>query len=157
VGVVRGGEATNVIPSAVELHGTLRSYSPAVRELLVTEVERAFAVARAYGGDYRLRIERGYPAGWNDTRVAGWMEQTAGGFLGDGCLDRSPAGLGAEDFSYMAQQAPGAMLMLGAAIGDDTPRGHHTPVFDIDERCLPVGAAILAETALRFLKGEMSL
>ena len=72
-------------------------------------------------------------------------------------LDRSPAGLGAEDFSYMAQQAPGAMLMLGAAIGDGTPRGHHTPVFDIDERCLPVGAAILAETALRFLKGETSL
>ncbi len=157
VGVVRGGEATNVIPNAVELHGTLRSYSPAVRELLVTEVEKAFAVARAYGGDYRLRIERGYPAGWNDTRVAGWMEQSAGRFLGDDCFDRSPAGLGAEDFAYMAQQAPGAMLMLGAAIGDGTARGHHTPIFDIDERCLPVGAAILAETALRFLKGETKL
>jgi amidohydrolase len=157
VGVVRGGDATNVIPSAVELHGTLRSYSPKVRELLIAETEKAFAVARAYGGDYRLRIERGYPAGFNDPRVAGWMQQVAGGFLGTDAFDNSPAGLGAEDFSYMAQQAPGAMLMLGAAIGDGVARAHHTPVFDIDERCLPVGAAILAETALRFLRGEAKL
>jgi amidohydrolase len=157
VGVVRGVGATNVIPSEVELNGTMRSYSPEVREQLIAEVERAFAVARAYGGDYRLRIERGYPAGWNNPTVAGWMEQVAGEFLGDNAFDRSPAGLGAEDFSYMCQQAPGAMLMLGAAIDDGVVRGHHTPIFDIDERCLPVGSAILAETALRFLKGEAKL
>lgn len=157
VGVVQGVGATNVIPSEVELKGTLRSYSPAVRELLIAETERAFAVARAYGGDYRLTIERGYPAGWNDARVAGWMEQVAGEFLGDSAFDRSPAGLGAEDFAYMCQQAPGAMLMLGAAVGDGVARGHHTPLFDIDESCLPYGSAILAETALRFLKGEVGL
>jgi amidohydrolase len=63
VGIVQGVGATNVIPSEVEVSGTLRSYSPEVREQLIAEVERAFAVARAYGGDYRLRIERGYPAG----------------------------------------------------------------------------------------------
>ena len=79
------------------------------------------------------------------------------GITGEGAFDRSPAGLGAEDFAYMCQQAPGAMLMLGAAIGDGARRGHHTPVFDIDERCLPVGSAILAETALRFLKGDVGL
>jgi amidohydrolase len=157
VGIVQGVGATNVIPSEVEVSGTLRSYSPEVREQLIAEVERAFAVARAYGGDYRLRIERGYPAGWNDTRVATWMQDVAGQMLGDDFLDRSPAGLGAEDFSYMAQQAPGAMLMLGAAIDDGITRGHHTPIFDIDERCLPIGSAILAETALRFLKGETKL
>jgi amidohydrolase len=157
VGVVRGVGATNVIPSEVELRGTLRSYSPAVRELLVAEVEKAFAVARAYGGDYRLKIERGYPAGWNDNRVAGWMEQVAGELFGGDPFDRSPAGLGAEDFAYMCQAAPGAMLMLGAAVGDGVARGHHTPIFDIDERCMPYGSAILAETALRFLKGEVGL
>jgi amidohydrolase len=157
VGVVRGGSATNIIPSEVELRGTLRSYNPEVREQLVAEVERAFAVARAYGGDYRLRIERGYPAGFNSHTVAGWMETVAGEFLGDKAFDHGPAGLGAEDFSYMAQKAPGAMLMLGAAIDDGVVRGHHTPIFDIDERCLPTGSAILAETAVRFLKGEVKL
>ncbi len=157
VGVVRGGQATNVIPSEVELQGTLRSYSPRVRELLIAEVERAFAVSRAYGGDYRLTVQHGYPAGWNDERVAGWLEQVAGTFLGERAFDHSAPGLGAEDFAYMCQQVPGAMLMLGAAIGDGVARAHHTPIFDIDERCLPIGAAILAETAVRFLKGEVAL
>jgi amidohydrolase len=46
------------------------------------------------------------------------------------------------------------MFQLGAAVGD-RQRGHHTPVFDIDERALPIGAAILAETARRFLAGEI--
>lgn len=157
VGVVRGGEATNVIPSEVEIQGTLRSYSPAVREQLIAEVERAFALSRGLGGDYRLNVQRGYPAAWNDQQVAGWMEEVARDLLGEAALDRSPAGLGAEDFAFMCQRAPGAMLMLGAAIDDGTVRPHHTPIFDIDERCLPLGAAILAETTARFLSGRVTL
>ncbi|RRR75237.1 MAG: amidohydrolase [Candidatus Viridilinea halotolerans] len=157
VGVVNGGHATNVIPSAVRIEGTMRSYSAQVREQLVAEVERAFAVSRAYGGDYRLKIGRGYPAGWNDGRVADWMEQVAHDLLGSEAFDRSAPGLGAEDFAYMTQKAPGAMLLLGAARDDGVVRAHHTPIFDIDERCLPLGAAILAETAARFLRGEVGL
>ncbi|MFV9504727.1 MAG: M20 metallopeptidase family protein [Oscillochloridaceae bacterium umkhey_bin13] len=157
VGIVQGGGATNVIPSEVRLAGTLRSYSPQIRDQLSVEVERAVAVTRGFGGDYRLKINRGYPAGWNDERVAGWLGQVAGDFLGSETFDHSPAGLGAEDFAYMCQKSPGAMLMLGAAIDDGVMRAHHTPIFDIDERCLPVGAAILAETAARFLKGDVVL
>jgi len=157
VGVVRGGNASNVIPAEIYIEGTLRSYSEDVRIKLAEEVERAFGVARALGGDYRLKITRGYPAGWNDQRVAGWLERVSREFLGDSAFDQSPAGLGAEDFAYMCRQAPGAMLMLGAAIDDGMIRAHHTPIFDIDERCLPIGAAILAETALRFLKGQVRL
>jgi amidohydrolase len=63
--------------------------------------------------------------------------------------------MGAEDFAYMTRQAPGAMFMLGAATSDGVARNHHTPIFDIDERALPLGAAVLAETARRFLKGEV--
>ncbi len=157
IGVVRGGDASNVIPAEISIEGTLRSYSEDVRSKLAEEVERAFGVARALGGDYRLTITRGYPAGWNDQRVAGWLEAVSREYLGEDSFDRSPAGLGAEDFAYMCQKVPGAMLMLGAAIGDGVVRAHHTPIFDIDERCLPTGSAILAETALRFLKGQVTL
>lgn len=157
IGVVRGGNASNVIPAEIYMEGTLRSYSEEVRNKLAEEVERAFGVARALGGDYRLEITRGYPAGWNDQRVASWLEGVSREYLGESSLDLSPAGLGAEDFSYMCQKAPGAMLMIGAAIGDGVMRAHHTPIFDIDERCLPTGSAILAETALRFLKGQVTL
>ncbi len=66
-------------------------------------------------------------------------------------------GLGAEDFAYMCQQVPGAMIMMGAAIPDGIKRNHHTNIFDIDERSLPIGVAILAETTRRFLAGEVTL
>ena len=77
--------------------------------------------------------------------------------LGAGAVTSDPMGLGAEDFAYMCQEAPGAMFMLGAAIDDGRVRGHHTNIFDIDESVLPIGAAILAETARRFLAGDLIL
>lgn len=154
LGVVRGGTVSNVIPAEVYLEGTLRSFDPKVRELLIEEVERSLALARAFGGDYRIEIERGYPSGYNDPVVTGWMEQVVNDTLGEGQIDRERAGMGAEDFAYMTQKAPGAMFMLGAATADGVYRAHHTPIFDIDERAFPIGAAVLAETTRRFLAGE---
>ena len=151
LGVVRGGAAFNVIPAEVELAGTLRSFDPAIREQLFAEVEKAFALAKAMGGDYTLELQRGYPPGINDATVAQWMDDVASGFLGAEAIDRHTVGMAGEDFAYMQQQVPGAMLMLGASVGDMN-RPHHTPVFDIDERCMPIGAAILAETVRRYLR-----
>ena len=59
--------------------------------------------------------------------------------------------MGAEDFSYMTQKAPGAMIFLGARYDDQT-RPHHSPIFNINEDCLHLGSAFLAETAWRLLQ-----
>jgi metal-dependent amidase/aminoacylase/carboxypeptidase family protein len=59
--------------------------------------------------------------------------------------------MGSEDFGYFMQDIPGAMFYLGCAFEDDVRR-HHDPKFDIDEKSLPIGAAILAEAALRLLR-----
>jgi metal-dependent amidase/aminoacylase/carboxypeptidase family protein len=64
--------------------------------------------------------------------------------------------MGAEDFGYFSALAPGAMFDLGCRIEGDERR-HHDPRFDIDERCLPIGAAILAEAALQILRGEAAI
>jgi metal-dependent amidase/aminoacylase/carboxypeptidase family protein len=60
-------------------------------------------------------------------------------------------GLGAEDFAVLSSMAPGAMFRLGCRLDGDE-RKAHSPHFDLDERCLPIGAAILAEAALRYLR-----
>jgi amidohydrolase len=156
LGEIRGGSASNVIPTEVFMQGTLRSFDPTVRELLLQEVERALSLARVFGGDYRLEIERGYPAGANHPTVTRWIEQVSTDLLGSDAVVASNGGMGAEDFAYMTELAPGAMFNLGAAVGD-FDRGHHTPVFDLDERAFPIGAAVLAETAARFLRGELKL
>ena len=150
VGIVQTGTAFNIIPNEVYIGGTIRSFDPEVREQLYVELDRAFSVAKALGGDYELEIIKGYPAGINDATVSQWMDDVATEFLGTDNVDRVTAGMGGEDFAYMQQKAPGTMMMLGAALGDMN-RPHHTPVFDIDERSFPIGAAILAETVRRYL------
>ncbi len=155
VGVVRGGTADNVIPSSVRLEGTLRSFDPGVREQLVQDVERAMGVVRAFGGDYHLRIERGYPPLYNDPAAAGWLRTVAGELLGEDSVADGNVSMGAEDFAYMTQRAPGAMFGLGVKSPGGDARYLHTPTFDLDEDALPIGAAILAETALRYVRGQL--
>jgi amidohydrolase len=56
-----------------------------------------------------------------------------------------------EDFGILAQDAAGCYVRLGVGFPGEPPRTHHDPRFDLDERALPIGAALLAQTALRYL------
>jgi amidohydrolase len=154
VGIIRGGSADNVIPDAVYLEGTLRSFADEVREQLIQEVEHAMTIAQAFGGDYRLEIERGYPATYNDPIVVGWLRQVGNDLLGKERVGTEQKTMGSEDFSYMANLAKGAMFRLGVKPPGAAPRYGHTSTFDLDEEALPIGAAILAEAARRFVYSE---
>ena len=143
IGAVHGGSATNIIPDRVSLMGTIRSYDESIRDQIHEELDRAFSVVKAFGGDYELKIQRGYPALYNDPAVATRLREIAGQYT---TPVPAPPRMGAEDFSYMAQAAPGAMLFLGAKY-DDQHRPHHSPIFAISEDSFKYGAAILAETA----------
>lgn len=151
IGSLHAGDADNVIPNEVKMSGTIRSYDEETRQQLWEELEKALGVARALGGDYQLTIEKGFPSLYNDPQVAEVIRQVAEEMLGADGLHPPEPGMGAEDFSYMARQAPGAMFSLGAQIGDKS-RPHHSPIFDVDESAFPIGAAVLAETACRLLR-----
>ncbi len=153
IGAIHGGSTDNVIPDEVKLIGTIRSYDDETRDKLAEELEQALGVARALGGDYTLRIQRGYAAAFNDEAVARLIEQTTTDLFGKDQLVEPHAGMGAEDFGYMTRKAPGAMFNLGVR-KDEVNRPHHSPIFDIDEANLYVGAAVLAETACRLLRGN---
>jgi len=149
IGTIHGGTAENIIPQEVELTGTIRSFEQGVREQLHTELEKAFRVARALGGDFRFNIEEGYPVMVNGERMAELIREVAIALLGqEKVLPKEPA-MGAEDFSFFLAQAPGAMFRLGVKKGEMRPG--HSPHFDLDEEALPIGAAILAESARRCL------
>ena len=152
VGIVRGGTASNVITDTVYIEGTLRSRHDDVRDQLIEEVKRSLEIARALGGDYELVIERGYPSMLNDAGVTDEIRQVGVDLLGEAGLGKSKPMMGAEDFSYMTRMAPGAMFSLGTRHPGGRERYAHTPDFDIDEDALPIGAAVLAETALRLLR-----
>lgn len=151
VGVIHAGKAGNVIPVEVEMQGTIRSFSQETRLLLHRELENAFRLTQAFGGDYQLKIEYGYPVTVNDPEMARYVMRMAEGLIGAENVHEASVETGAEDFSFMAQAAPGAFFYLGAK-KDEARRLHHAPDFDIDENVLPTGAALMAEAARKYLE-----
>lgn len=152
IGQIQTGTATNIIPEEVSITGTLRTYSPEVREQLVQVVEQAFKVVESLGGSYIFEVERGEPALYNDPKVNEVIKNAAKKLYPDIKIVQKPFGLGGEDFAYMTREVPGAMFFLGCALPDGISRDLHTNIFDIDERCLSMGVSILAESALKLLK-----
>lgn len=154
IGQIHAGTASNIIPTEVMIEGTIRSYSPEVRDLLATEIKKAFSIAEGLGGSYSLKINRGEPALNNSPLVNKWIQESIQEIYPELQIIRKPFGLGGEDFGYVTQKLPASMFFLGSARQDGIQRDLHTPVFDIDETCMPMGTAILVQTAARFLKGE---
>ena len=141
----------NVISETVTLLGTIRSFNAQTRKKLIEEVDRACSIARALGGDYTTEYELGYPATVNDPQTAEVMKKVACELIGPENVVTLPLKTWAEDFSLLAEAAPGAFMFLGAEISG-AQRSHHSPNFDLDESGLFIGPAILAETAKRLMQ-----
>ncbi|MEM9954567.1 MAG: amidohydrolase [Chloroflexota bacterium] len=150
IGSIHGGSAPNVIPDKVLITGTIRSFSEDIRQQLHDGLDQALQITKVLGGDYELSISRGYPALYNDPDVAQLLRDISADHLGSDKAHIAVPKMGAEDFSYMTQKAPGAMLFLGAKY-DEHHRPHHSPIFAIGEDSFKYGTAILAETAVKLL------
>lgn len=156
IGEIHTGAASNVIPEEVVVRGTLRTFSKEVREQLSAEIEKAFQVVEAFGGSYSFKVDRGEPALNNHASVNGVIKQAAMHVNPTIQIEEGEFGLGGEDFGYMTQEVPGAMFFLGCALPDGIRRDLHTNIFDLDEQCMPLGAEILVESAIRLLTNEFN-
>jgi amidohydrolase len=152
IGSIHGGEAENVIPEKVKMKGTIRFTSLEVQKRIREEVQHAFEITKALGGNYELKFEFGGLPLVNDKYVSKVIEQVGRDLLGNDNVHEMHKTLGAEDFPEFLKNAPGAMYTLGTKIEGRPVYELHHPKFDLDERALPIGTAILVETALRFLK-----
>ncbi|ASK64389.1 peptidase M20 [Virgibacillus phasianinus] len=155
IGSIKSGTASNVIPSEVTLNGTIRSYHPDVRKVLHIEMERAFSIITNLGGEYELTITPEDPSLKNSPEVNLLIKDAINAVYPDFTVIDTPFGLGGEDFAHMTQVVPGAMFFLGCAVNDGKIRDLHTPLFDIDEKVLPVGVSILTEAVTRFLADQI--
>jgi len=152
ISTIHGGSAPNIVPDRVEISGTIRFFTEAVRRQIHEELERALQVVRPLGGDVELRLELGGMPVVNDVRVVAVIRDVVADLIGPEHVDAPlRPEMGSEDFSVYTEMVPGAMLWLGCKAPSET---HllHSPTMDINEGCLPVGAAVLAETALRLIR-----
>ncbi len=149
---LHAGGPANVIPATAELLGTIRYQDAGVRDSLHAQIQGALETSRAFGGDYELQFQLGVLPIVNDARMADLVHSSAEDLLGADCFKNPDWGMAGDDFAVFAGAVPGLMFGLGCAL-DGEQRSHHNPHFDIDERCLAQGAAVMAESALRFLRG----
>ncbi|MDQ0299369.1 amidohydrolase [Salibacterium salarium] len=152
IGEIRAGSSTNVIPEEVKIQGTLRSYDKQTRIHLERELHQAFSIVESMGGSYKLEVEKGEPALNNDKKSVQILESTIEEIFPNFYIKHEPYGLGGEDFGYIADRVPAAMLFLGAGFTDKSNKGLHMPGFDIQENILPVGVSILVGSAIRYLQ-----
>ncbi len=151
IGQIHAGTASNIIPTEVFMEGTSRSYTPEIRDLLELELKRAFSIVDSLGGRYSLNVEKGEPALNNSPFVNQLLKRAVAEIYPELEIVTRPFGLGGEDFGYVTQMLPASMFFLGCGFKDGIQRDLHTPIFDIDEDCLPIGAAILVKSAIELL------
>jgi len=151
IGMIRGGSTENVIPDEVSIIGTMRFASTDSQMRIREEMNRAFQIAKTMGGDYKLEFQYGGPPMINDQKVSDIIEKTGIDMLGMENVRGIRKTMGAEDFSVFLELAPGAQFILGSQKAGHEEYQLHHPKFDIDERALPIGTAMLVEAAKRFL------
>lgn len=142
-GKIEGGTARNVICDRVILRGTLRTVDPELRALMIRRIREISAgIAAAFGTSIDVEINDGYDALINDAGETRRILRLARELLGESNVTvlENPS-MGGEDFSYFANEAPGAFFSLGCATRQPAPALHHQD-FYVDERCLPIGAAM---------------
>lgn len=153
---IEGGTTQNVIPESARLLGTLRSFSEKSRTAAREGIARiAENIARAHGIEARVDLEVGYPVTINDSKFVDFAEGVATDLFGARGFLRMPAPImGAEDFSYVLQKMPGAMVFLGVA-PDGTSHHHahacHSNRMMMDEAAMANGVALHAAIAHRYL------
>jgi metal-dependent amidase/aminoacylase/carboxypeptidase family protein len=157
LGTIRGGTQGNIVASQVEMVGTVRTLDPATRELVLRRVrETAEGVAAGLGARAEVTIRPSYDPVINHDAMVDVVSRNAENLLGGEHLTTIPhASLGVEDFGFYLQRIPGAFYSLGVrnqAAGIVHPIHHE--LFDVDERCLAIGAALQALNALSILRGE---
>lgn len=154
VGQIDGGIRSNIIPDSVVMVGTIRTLDPEMRTDVHERVKRtAEHIAASQGATVDVNINLGYGVTVNDPTLTAWavptLEQAA-----PGKALVMPAVLGAEDFSYYAEQTPGLFFWLGVTPEGQDPEtapSNHSPLFYADEGALPVGMRALAYLAVDFM------
>jgi amidohydrolase len=156
VGSLHAGTTDNVIPDEARFAATARSYSAASRGRLSREVPRLIeGIARAHALDVDVRYVEEYPVTVNDAAEAAFATGVITDAFGPGRGEVADFPItGAEDFSFVLEQVPGAFVFLGACPpgrDPETAPTNHSAIAEFDDAALAEGTALYAELALRRL------
>ena len=150
---VQAGSAVNIIPDVCRFSGTIRSFDPQVRRLVLDRVEAvARGTAETLGCTARVEFELKSPPVINDEHVARRVGARVDRVLPDLTCHRDFRTMAAEDVAYFLEKVPGLFMLVGSA---NAARGlnhpHHHPSFDFDEDALLTGMILMSAAVAEFV------
>jgi amidohydrolase len=153
IGSFNAGNRSNVIADFAILKGTIRAFDDSLFARLEKRLQEIVSgVASAMRATVRIDFEMRYPPSVCDPAMAERLGASARSLLGPEAVLESRPVMGAEDFAFVLQRVPGAMLWLGVKHPSwPEPKALHTATFDLDESALPIGSSTLAGVALDYL------
>ncbi|MEK8053461.1 M20 aminoacylase family protein [Ideonella sp. DXS22W] len=159
VTMIHTGEATNVIPEACTIEGTVRTFTMDVLDLIEQRMQAmAEATALAYGCTAEFRFKRNYPPTINHEAETAFARRVLGEVVGPENVQEFEPTMGAEDFSYYLQKIPGCYFMIGNGDGAHREGGHglgpcmlHNPSYDFNDDLIPLGATAWVRIAEQWL------
>ena len=151
-GRISAGRANNAIPSQGEVGGTFRCLDSSVWAVSSSIITAAVQeIVTPYGVRAEVVHVRGVPPTVNDTEAVQVAEAAIRAELGEHSVLLTPQSLGGEDFAWMLEKVPGAMIRLGTRTPGGATHDLHRPDFDVDERAVPLAATVPSSIALHDL------
>ena len=147
IGKFQSGNNFNIIADTAELIGTIRAYKEEVRELIINKMGDIISgTEKMFGATIKMDYIKGYPPTVNSENTYEKLISSARKIVGENAKEPYLS-MGAEDFSYYANEIPGCFFFVGSAHLDREPMSvpHHCSHFDIDERALLVGSSIFVQ------------
>lgn len=153
VGSIQAGATYNIVPESATIKIGIRALNPEVRNQIETRLrDFVSAQAQSYQLQADLLYERKYPVLVNHAAQTERAREVATKLLGaDNVVTRGPV-MGSEDFAYMLEHRPGAYVRLGNGLGQDGGCMVHNPLYDFNDKALPIGAAFWASLAQSYLQ-----
>ena len=166
VGTMNAGTAANIIPDRVTMGGSIRTFDEQTRTFVKQRItEIATGIAKAFRAEAEVVFGSGCPTLVNDKELSRCSQTYIRELLGDGRVfsaaalaamqedNKSSKTAGSEDFAYVSQEVPSIMLALASGQPERGYRyAQHHPMVTFDEQVLPIGSAVYAYTALRWLE-----
>jgi amidohydrolase len=152
---IHTGTAFNIIPQTAELNGTIRTFDPEVRKLVLARFQQIVTgIASSMGCESKITIQQvTAPVINNDAVAASVYRSVQSVFPNTEIADTSYLTMGAEDMGYMQEIVDGCYFFVGSANDEKNLNyNHHHPKFDIDEQALINGVALMATAAADLLK-----
>ena len=158
IGAIKGGVRDNIIPDAVEMLGTVRTFNEEMRSDIHGRIRNTVElIAQSAGATAQVHFDNAYPVTVNDIALTERMVPTLERVAGKEKVFVGQKITGYEDFSYYQQKIPGFFYFIGI-----TPSGvdrkqsapNHSPRFFVDESALLLGVRSLANLTIDFMASD---